>query len=141
MLGDRWLRVVGAVAGAMLMGCDPAVDVRGAPRSAVQRDVEGYAIAKCLTLQVDAFLKDQGDAWGAVIVQRMKGDVDALAAVAEQVERAHAVGDMAVIRDESQPQNVKALPILHCGEVIDRPAVRLEIQRAVVALGPSYGQK
>lgn len=134
------MRLVGTLAGAMLMGCGPALDDRAAPRSAVLRDVEGYAMATCLAGQTDVYLKDQGDAWASVIVQRMKGDIDALAGIAEQVNRENAAGDMAVIRDESQPQKGKMLPILHCAEVIDRPVVRLGIQKAVVALRPAYVQ-
>lgn len=134
------MRLIFAVFGLILVGCGPAVDDRAALRSAVLRDLEGYAIASCLADQTDPYLKDQGDAWASVIVQRMKGGVDALAGIAEQVNRESAVGDMAVIRDESQPQKGKTLPILHCSEVIDRPAVRLEIQKAVVALRPSYEQ-
>lgn len=52
-------------------------------RSAVQRDVEGYAIATCLTKQSDPTLKDQGDAWASVIVQRAHGDLEPLHAVQE----------------------------------------------------------
>ena len=49
-----------------------------------------------------------------------------------------ANGDMAVMRDETRPRQGKPLPVLHCGEVIDRPAVRAAIQKAIAALRPSY---
>ncbi|MPT51721.1 MULTISPECIES: FAD-dependent oxidoreductase [Delftia] len=49
-----------------------------------------------------------------------------------------ANGDMAVMRDETRPGQGKPLPVLHCGEVIDRPAVRAAIQKAIAALRPSY---
>lgn len=45
---------------------------------------------------------------------------------------------MAVMRDETRPRQGKPLPVLHCGEVIDRPAVRAAIQKAIAALCPSY---
>jgi len=45
---------------------------------------------------------------------------------------------MAVIRDETGPARGKALPLLHCGESVDRPAVRAAIRQAVVALAPFY---
>jgi hypothetical protein len=107
----------------------------------VQRDVEGYAIASCLTSQTEPYLKDQGDAWASVVVQRMHGDIDVLAGIAEQVQRENATGDMAVMRDEARPAQGKPLPVLHCGEVIDRPAVRAAIQKAIATLRPSYEQK
>jgi hypothetical protein len=133
MMRFAWLLMVWVVA-----GCATQVDTMGSPRSEVLRDVEGYAIASCLTYQAQAYLKDQGDAWASVIVQRMKGSLDALVAVAEQVKRENARGDRAVIRDESGQEKDKILPVLYCGEMIDTPAVRAAIQKAVAELEPSY---
>ncbi|WP_229477017.1 hypothetical protein [Massilia rubra] len=135
------MRVVCIAWGLALAGCASSVNTAGAPRPAVQRDVEGYAIASCMTYQADAFTKDQGDAWASVIVQRMKGDLDAMVEIAEQVKRENAASGVAVMRDESEPQKGKVLPVLHCVEMIDRPAVRAAIQKAVAALRPSYGQE
>jgi len=86
-------------------------------------------------------IKDPGDAWASVIVQRMHGDIEVLAGIAEQVQQENAKGangDVAVMRDETRPGQGKPLPVLHCGEVIDRPAVRAAIQKAIAALRPSY---
>ncbi|WP_206199449.1 hypothetical protein [Parasulfuritortus cantonensis] len=113
----------------------------GAPRPAVLRDVEGYAIASCLARQDRPYLMDQGDAWASVIVQRMKGDVNVLAGLAEQVQAESARGRMAVIRDEANPGKDKMLPVLYCSEIIDRPTVRAAIEKAVAALAPSYGRE
>lgn len=135
------MRMVCIVWGLALVGCASSVNSAGAPRPAVQRDVEGYAIASCMTHQTDAFTKDQGDAWASVIVQRMKGDLDVLAGIAEQVKRENPADNVAVMRDELQPQKGKMLPVMHCGEMIDKPAVRAAIQKAVAALRPSYGQE
>ena len=44
-------------------GCAPNETQGGSPRTDVQRDVEGYAVASCLTNQAEPYLKDQGDAW------------------------------------------------------------------------------
>ena len=76
--------------------------------------------------------------WASVVVQRMHGDIEVLAGIAEQVQRENTNGDMAVMRDETRPGQGKPLPVLHCGEVIDRPAVRAAIQKAIAALRPSY---
>lgn len=134
------MRVGLLVMGLVVVGCAAEVETIGRPRPEVLRDVEGYAIASCLANQAQPYLKDQGDAWASVIVQRMKGSIDVLAGVAEQVNRESANGVMAVIRDETGSGKDKVLPVLYCGEIIDRPSVRAEIQRAVAALSPSYGQ-
>jgi len=65
-------------------------------RSAVQRDVEGYAIASCLAGQDQPYLKDQGDGWASVIVQRGKGGLEALTAVAAAVKAELAKSNMAL---------------------------------------------
>ncbi|WP_428145284.1 hypothetical protein [Delftia acidovorans] len=121
-----------------IAGCTPDTNPAGGARTQVQRDVESYAIASCLTQQAEPYLKDQGDAWASVVVQRMHGDIEVLAGIAEQVQRENTNGDMAVMRDETRPGQGKPLPVLHCGEVIDRPAVRAAIQKAIAALRPSY---
>lgn len=134
------MRVSLLLMGVVVVGCTAGVEPIGGPRPEVLRDVEGYAIASCLVNQPQPYLKDQGDAWASVIVQRMKGSLDVLAGIAEQVKRESAKGDMAVIRDETGSGKDKVLPVLYCGEIIDRPSVRAEIQKAVAALNPSYGQ-
>lgn len=132
------MRMALLACGLAIAGCTPDTNPAGVPRTQVQRDVESYAIASCLTSQTEPYLKDQGDAWASVIVQRMHGDIDVLAGIAEQVQRENTKGDMAVMRDETRPGQGKPLPVLHCGEVIDRPAVRAAIQKAIAALRPSY---
>jgi hypothetical protein len=81
-------------------------------RSDVQRDVEGYAISSCLTSQKDAYLKDQGDGWASVIVQRSHGDIEHFKKVADAVNSEVAEGHVAVIRPESEPVQGKELPLL-----------------------------
>lgn len=134
------MRLAWFLFGLLVAGCTPPPDNLGALRPAVLRDVEGYAIASCMTMQDEPYLKDQGDAWASVIVQRMKGSLDALSGVAEQVRREQAKGDMAMIRNEAGPEPDKPLPLLYCGEIIDRPSVRAAIQQALGELRPAYGQ-
>lgn len=124
--------------GLAVIGCTARVATHDAPRPEVLRDVEGYAISVCLMNQTQSYLKDQGDAWASVIVQRMRGNLDILAGVAEQVKQENAKGEMAVIRSETGPGKDKTLPLLYCYEIIDRPSVRAAIQKAVAALKPSY---
>jgi hypothetical protein len=121
-------------------GCTTKTETIGSPRPEVVRDVEGYAIASCLVNQSQPYLKDQGDAWASVIVQRMKGDLEVFAGLAEQVKVETAKGEMAVVRNEAEPGTDKTLPLLYCSEIIDEPAVRAAIQKAVAALNSSYAQ-
>lgn len=118
----------------VVTGCAPKVDTIGAPRPEAVRDLEGYAIASCFTYQAEPYLKDQGDAWASVIVQRTKANLDTLADIAEQVKHETDKGDMARIRDESGAAQDKIVPVLYCGEIIDRPAVRIAIQKASAEL-------
>ncbi len=121
-----------------IAGCAPNNDWPGAPRPEILRDVEGYAISSCLTRQSFPYLRDQGDAWAAVIVQRMKGSLDAMTEVADAVAQETAKGEMAVIRSESGLAQDKSLPVLYCGEIIVNPAVRAAIGKAVNKLKPAY---
>ena len=110
-------------------------------RSDVQRDVEGYAIATCLSNQNQPYLKDQGDAWASVIVQRGKGELDAFTDVAAAVKKELAKGSMPVARAETEASGDKALPVQYCSEIIDAPGVRTAIQKAVRKLEPSYRRR
>ncbi|WP_280190953.1 hypothetical protein [Delftia sp. PS-11] len=121
--------------------CTLDVNATGAHRTDAQRDAEGYAIASCLSQQADPYLKDQGDAWAAVIVQRMKGDLDMLANIAEQVSNERTKSVTPMIRDEASQGKGKTLPVLYCGEIIDRPAVRAAIQKTIAKLRPLYNTK
>ena len=107
-------------------------------RSPVQRDVEGYAIASCLAAQDQPYLKDQGDGWASVIIQRGKGELDALTAVAAAVKAELAKGGMAIVHNEDGPIKDKPLPVLYCSEIIDAPSVHAAINTAVKKLAPSY---
>src|SRR6185436_9376363 len=86
-------------AGSAVMSTACAAD-----RSAVELDVEGYAIASCLAAQDQPYLKDQGDGWASAIIQRSKGAPDAFVAVGTAVKAELAKGDMAVIRSETGPE-------------------------------------
>jgi hypothetical protein len=107
--------------------------------NAVRRDVEGYAIASCLFYQQQPYLKDQGDGWASAIVQRSKGDINALTAVGAAVKAEVAKGDMAVIRSETSPTGDETLPIEYCFEIIDSPSVNAAIESAIKKLSASYG--
>jgi hypothetical protein len=132
--GSKYLLI--AIAVSATMAC---ADARA--RDAVQRDVESYAIASCLVAQKEPYLHDQGDAWASAIIQRAKGELDALTAVAAAVKAELAKGNMAVIRNEAEPMKGKALPVMYCTEVIDAPSVRSAINTAIKKLEPAYRAK
>lgn len=102
------------------------------------RDVEGYAIASCLVSQSNSYLKDQGDAWASVIIQRMQGDPGILLDIVEQVTLEVENGNMAVIRSEVEPEQDKILPVLFCNEIIYQPKIKSKIFEAVKKLEPFY---
>jgi hypothetical protein len=126
---------VGVLAATASCAATPAADARA--RGAVQRDVEGYAIASCLVAQDQSYLKDQGDGWASTIVQRGKGSLDALRGVALTVKAELAKSNMAVIRSENE-RNDKPLSVMYCGEIIDAPSVHAAINKAVRKLTPFY---
>jgi hypothetical protein len=99
-------------------------------RTAVRRDVEGYAIASCLAAQDQQYLKDQGDGWASAIIQRGKGSLDAFTGIASAVKAELAKANMAVIRRENETKD-KPLPIMYCSEIIDAPSVRAAINNAL----------
>src|SRR5256885_5566908 len=104
------MRMALLACGLVIAGCTPDTNPAGGTRTQVQRDVESYAIASCLTQQAEPYLKDQGDAWASVIVQRMHGDIEVLAGIAEQVQRENtkgANGDVAGMRAGNPPPDGK----------------------------------
>jgi hypothetical protein len=119
-------------------GCASMATFDACARSAVQRDVEGYAIASCLAVQDQPYLKDQGDGWASAIIQRAKGGLDALTAVAAAVKAEVARGQMAVIHSETGPMMDKTLPVLYCAEIIDAPSIQAAINKAIKKLASSY---
>jgi hypothetical protein len=113
----------------------------GSPRSKILRDVEDFAIASCLAKQTQPYLKDQGSAWGYAIIEGGKAPVEDLMLIDDIVKREIAKGDTAWIPDDSNPKEGKAMPVLYCVDIIDTPAVRTAIQKAIIKLKPYYKKK
>ncbi|MEE3623094.1 hypothetical protein UCD39_03735 [Nitrospirillum sp. BR 11752] len=109
-----------------------------AGRSAIQRDVESYAIAVCFASQEDQpYLKDQGYAWAEVIVQGRGRGPESLEPLRAAVKKVLAKGHVPVGFDEAHPMEGKALPVLYCGEIIDNPTVRAAITEVVAKIAKS----
>lgn len=94
-----------------------------------QKDIEGYAIASCLTYQESSYLQDQGDAWASVIIQRTKGNIDALPEIAKIVKEEVNKGQMVVIRSENVNAKDKVLPVLYCNEIIYKQSVQSALKK------------
>lgn len=107
-------------------------------RPSVQRDVEGYAIATCLANQKEPYLKDQGDSWASVIVQRSHGGIGPFNSVAAAVKTELAQGHLPVVHQDSEPPRDRQLPLLYCAEIIDTPGVDVALRSAIKKLAPSY---
>ena len=116
--------------------CTMASIAQSAPRSQLQQDVEGYAVAACLTLQQSEVLKDQGDGWASVIVQRGFGNVEDWQPLIDAVTAAVKSKPVAVIKGDGATS--KQMPIFYCAEIIDRPEVRAEIEKTMEKMKPAY---
>jgi len=112
-----------------------------APRSAVQRDVESYAMASCFTALDDPFLKRQGDLWAGGIVQRGKGSIETFRRVADAVRREMATAKVPIAHGDGGPQGDVPVPLLYCVEMIDAARVRAAIDRAITQLTPAYRRR
>lgn len=123
-----------------LAGCATGAD-RLAGRTQLVRDVEGYAMAVCLMQQKSSYLRNQGDAWAAVVVQRTDMGIDALADVARAVKDEIGRVGMAVSRDEASAGKGTPLPIFYCSEMVGRPTVRQAIMHAVHPVPRGSGEK
>jgi hypothetical protein len=122
----------------LVTACATRPDINRTLQPELLRDVEGYAIASCLASQSHPYLKDQGDAWASVIIQRMHGDPSVLLDIVEQVAVEVEKGNMAVMRSDVEPGQDKILPVLFCNEIIYQPKIRSKILEAVKNLEPFY---
>lgn len=96
---------------------------------AMRRDLNDYAIASCLTLQSSAYLRDQGDGWGSVIVQRSEVPLSSMRHVVEAVKTAASKTPLPVARDEAHPYQGKVLQIMYCMDLIRSPAMRAALSK------------
>ena len=58
--------------------------------------------------------------------------------ISRRVKRENDTVNTTVIREKTWPEKEKTLPVIHFGEIIDRPAVRVAVQKAVAKLTPAY---
>ncbi|WP_320196351.1 hypothetical protein RMR10_009205 [Agrobacterium rosae] len=109
---------------------------RADARSQLQQDVEGYAVATCLTAQNSDYLKDQGDGWASIIVQRGYGDVEDWQPLIDAVNSALKDGSVAVIKGDGTSS--KQMPVFYCAEIIDQPKVRSVVDATMEKMKAAY---
>ncbi|MFJ7440140.1 hypothetical protein ACIQW5_21025 [Methylorubrum thiocyanatum] len=121
---------------AVLIDTSAAAGMR---RTALRADVEGYAMAACLTRQDVPFLREQGYLWGDVVLQRGHGPVEDWTTLAEAVGAAAARRAMPMARGDGAVHDpLKPMPLLFCHELVRSPAVRAAKARAMRRLAPAY---
>jgi len=109
-----------------------------AARTALDRDLEGYAMASCLSYVDEAALKDQGDAWASAISQRSHGDFQAFLPVAKAVKAELARTGVGVGHLDGPVGSAFSMPVLTCAEMQDRPTVQRAIATARAKLRRAY---
>lgn len=126
----------------MLLGLFGAAALAGSLRGrpALQRDVEGYAVAACFARQREPLLKAQGYAWASAIVQRSHGKIDSFTAVGLAVDAALKAGAMPVGHDDATGKDF-AMPLARCGDIIDEARVATAISTAQNQLARAYRRK
>lgn len=106
-----------------------------APRADVVRDVQGYAIAACLSQQVDAVLKAQGEGWLDIIIQRGKGGIEDWASLRDAIDAALAEAAVPMVKVEG---GERPMPLFQCAEMIDDPIVAAEIDATIEKMKSAY---
>ena len=130
---QRWFFAAIAVASGVLpMGGAVA-------RSALDRDLEGYAIASCMIASRDTVLMEQGQGWAGAIVQRSHGPIEIFSGVSKVVNEKIRVSGFAVGHQDGPVQsNGTKLFMLTCGEIIDQPSIVRAVARARLKLARYY---
>ena len=116
-----------------------AAPTLAAPRPALERDLEGYAVASCLAAQRDPTLRAQGQGWARMIMLgRVRGGPDEWRRLSEAVRGALNPAAVPLLKPERATDPAPELPLAYCGEIIDTPAVRAAIDAAARRLAPAY---
>lgn len=122
-----------------LIACAAAAPASAAPRSALTRDVEGYAVSSCLAAQSDATLRTQGEGWGSMIIMgRAHGDPEKWRPLHDAVRAALNPADVPRLKPERAIDPSPQLPLAYCAEIIDTPRVRAAIDAATKRLAVDY---
>lgn len=129
------MRILSTITATLLMTST------GQARTPLQRDVEGFAVASCLALQSPAYLKQQGEGWAQIIINRGHGSPEPLDAL-DRTVRAEVMRAVPYVnRDDNNPMKGLPMPVAFCAELVDRRHVQEAIKRTMVALAPAYRRR
>lgn len=107
--------------------------------------VAGFAMAYCLRtlgnkglperdVQV---LREQGERWNQVVVERSRGDITLFFAMMPVIDAAMSATPMAQVKDEANAGSLPA-PVFYCAEILRQPAVSQIMTDARAALATAY---
>ena len=122
-----------------------------APPSITELDshVSGMATAHCLTSLGDKGLperdaqvmREQGDRWGQIVLERSAGDFFlAFAKMRPALDAALAATPMTLVKDEANAGSLTA-PVYYCAQILRQPAVVSALAEARAILAPDYASR
>ena len=104
----------------------------------LQRDLASYATASCFAALPQPLLHHGSERWAGAVIAHGHGPIEPWAALARAV--ADELKRTGI--DQGQGAGPDApptpLPVMTCGEITDRPAVRAAMETAVKALAKEY---
>jgi len=102
-----------------------AFNAHAAPRTQLQRDVEGYVSAACLAGQANAALAQQGQDWAAIIINRSRADLQSFEQLSKAVKETMRRLPMAIVKGDRPVDDPGAkAEVFYCAELIDDPEMR-----------------
>jgi hypothetical protein len=126
-----------------------AVPRPGAASSAALLDehVHGFAMAYCLRKVADRglpeaeakVLREQGNRWGQVLVERSRGDYTLFFVIMPALDAALAETPMAMVK-AGDTAGSETAPLFHCDQLLRQPAVMRAMARARASLAPAYAE-
>ena len=146
------MRRVGAILALLLSmsACaTPQSSRNSAAQSLLESHINGFAMAHCLRSvgtkglpETDArVLREQGDRWGQVLVEKSRGDIfAAFDILLPALDAALAATPMALVKVEETAGSVTA-PVFYCAELLRQPDVARAMDDAAAALAPAYREE
>ncbi|THV25499.1 hypothetical protein [Peteryoungia ipomoeae] len=128
------IRSVLLVATAAGLGTTPSW---AEPRADVTRDVQGIAVATCLTRQSDPVLKEQGEGWLQMLSERAKAQPEDWKDLSDTIDAALAEAMVPVVMGD-KPGEERPMPLILCAELTDDPIVARQVDLLIERLRPAY---
>jgi hypothetical protein len=129
--------------GALLLGACAAapLPVPAAKDDALARDTAAYAVASCLTMVGNPYLREQGELWAGGVIQRGAGPIEAWTPIADAVKAELARSGVGQAKPERPSDPGRPMPVMTCGEIGHAPGVAAAVAKARAALAADYRAK